>query len=110
MLLNTGGNFMPCDRISTFGVQLEACNANLMFAALQDLGAYPRLRADGHTIDFGNSESIDCATGQAQLSRYHTTEQIKRAYSAAVVKATAKKFGWAPATQNTNQQFVFNRR
>jgi hypothetical protein len=81
-----------------------------MMAALAELGLGPVLQADGHTIRFDSNQSIDCSTGQAQLSRYASVDQLKRAYSAAVVKATAKKFGWTPNQTNTNQQFVFKRR
>ena len=101
---------MPCDSIRLTAVQLEKCNSTLMVAALTDLGLSPCLDSNGHTIYFANSQSIDCATGQAKLSRYLTTEQIKRAYSAAVVKQTARKYGWSPSTKNTNEEFVFNRR
>ena len=101
---------MPCHSIRTTSVQLDKSNVNLMLAALTDLALGPRLHADGHTIWFGRQESIDCTTGAAQLGRYRTVNEIKKAYSAAVVKATAKKFGWQPATTNTNEAFVYNRR
>ena len=101
---------MPCDSIRLTSVQLSQCNAALMVSALTELGLSPCLDSNGHTIYFANSQSIDCATGQAKLSRSLTMEQLKRAYSCAVVKQTAKKFGWAPQANNTNQEFVFNKR
>ena len=48
----------------------------------------------GNTIRFGIRESYDIATGQMQLSWNRSANEIKRAYSAEVVKSQAKKFGW----------------
>lgn len=101
---------MPCDSIRLTGVQLEKCNAKLMCDALIALGYSPNMHPDGHTIVFESGQTIDCATGAAQLGRYLSVNEIKRAYSAAIVKATAKKFGWAPQANNTNEEFVYNRR
>jgi hypothetical protein len=81
-----------------------------MFAALSELKLSPRLLADGHTITFGNSESLNCSTGEAQLGRYRDQAEIKRAYSGAVVKQTAKKFGWQPAGENTITEFIYQKR
>lgn len=101
---------MPCDTIRTTEVQLERCNATLMLAALTSLCLNPLLQADGYCIYFGNNERINCQTGAAALSRWRDQSEIKRAYAAEVVKATAKKYGWQGAAKNTNQQFTYNRR
>lgn len=86
---------MPCDSVRLTGVKLEACSPEHMLAALTDLRLSPQLTSAG-LIYFGNGESIDCKTGEAQLGRFRDVNEIKRAYSGAVVRATAKKFGWSP--------------
>lgn len=103
---------MPCDSVRLTGVKLEACSPEHMLAALTDLRLSPQLTSAG-LICFGNGESIDCKTGQSQLASYRDVNEIKRAYSGAVVKATARKFGWSVAQTKQVEglaQTVYTRR
>jgi hypothetical protein len=73
-------------------VKLEKCNATVMIAALNSLNLAPRLI--GTAVHFGINEYIDAATGQARLNTNRDANEIKRAYSLAVVQQTTKRAGW----------------
>lgn len=87
-------------------VKLEACNADIMFAALQrlKLGPWRDNVQNMHLIFFGNGESIDCDKGQATLATFRDINEIKRNYSAATLEQTAADFGWQ-LTQTEGNQF-----
>ena len=83
---------MPCDTSRLQSVTLEKCDSKTMIAALSDMGLQPIL-AEGK-ISFGRGEWIDCKTGQSQLAWNRTANEIKVAYSKAIVQRTAKALGW----------------
>lgn len=62
-------------------------------AALKEMG-HANATLTGTRVYFGRGEYVDTATGQSQLAPGRDANEIKRAYSAQVVQATAKKFGW----------------
>jgi len=64
----------------------------LLMAALTALNLYPR--QTGQMIYFGQGESYDTRTGQAQLAQGRDANEIKRTYSNEIVKSQARKFGW----------------
>lgn len=105
---------MPCDSIRLTGVQLEKCDPGHMTNGLRSLGLSPWIdQAAPHVIHFGNGEKIDCKTGKGQFGTFRDLNEIKRAYSASIVQATAKKFGWtAQATKQVEglAQTTYTRR
>lgn len=74
---------MPCDTIQTATVDLGKLDPVLLDLAMADLGLTGRY-------------VYDRAIGKITMRGYGqpTEAQIKQAYSAQVVKQTAKKFGW----------------
>lgn len=90
---------MPCDTIQTVGVDLGKVDPGLLTLALTELGLNPQ--KNGNRITFYGG-SYDTTTKTATLSSSRMagtnaeelTAKIKRAYSAEVVKATAKRYGW----------------
>jgi len=105
---------MPCDSIRLTGVQLDKCDPGHMMTALTGLKLSPWIdQATPHVINFGNGESINCKTGKGQFGTLRDLNEIKRAYSGAVVQATARKFGWTPQQVKVvegQQVTTFNRR
>lgn len=88
---------MPCDSIRTNSVDLSSIgriDLKLLAAALNALGLGAAVQTDG-TIQGRN---VYYGGGQLTLSGYTATQikldQVKQAYSAEVVKSTAKRFGW----------------
>ncbi len=98
---------MPCDQSRTIGVSLEKCDATLMHDALAEMGLAPRRH--GSLIYFGRGESIDTATGKAQLSAGRDIASIKQGYSRQVVKATAKRYGWQVKETEQNKFQIIKR-
>lgn len=84
---------MPCNTVSTVQVQLDKANVDLMQAALTALKLRPYRQ--GTALMFGNGEWIDTATGKSALAPTRNPAEIKRAYSAEVVKSQARKYGWS---------------
>lgn len=89
---------MPCDSLRLNSVDLSALgriDPNLLVLAFQALGLGGRLSADKSRIDLNNG-SYTFATGKLDTyARWnHSLDEVKQAYSAEVVKATAKRFGW----------------
>jgi hypothetical protein len=73
-------------------VNLGNVNFDLLVKALDDLGLNPRIQ--NHMIYFGNGESFNNETKEVRVRQTTDVAQIKRAYSAQVVKTQAKKYGW----------------
>ncbi len=91
---------MPCDTISTVTVQFnQKTDRALLVAALTSLGKNPYV--SGENVTFSEGTYVG-RTGEIQwrANRYSPqdfnakTAEIKRAYSAEVVKGQAKKYGW----------------
>lgn len=78
-----------------------------MMHALTNLALNPVQRGD--VIYFGNGESINVKTGQAQLSPNRTAAQIKQAYSTAILQRTAKARGWTLKQTAPNKFQVIKR-
>lgn len=93
---------MPCNSVRTMTVTLEKCNVDTMTEALRSLALCPEGTADKSIICFGNGEYINCATGEAKLAWNRNANEIKQAYSRAIVQR-AQKAGWI-VKQNPNNQ------
>lgn len=85
---------MPCDSRKTIEVELKACNKVLMFDALTELKLRPLKLTNSTVIEFGNGEFIDCATGKATLGTFRSVNEIRQAYSRAVIRHTADRNRW----------------
>ena len=86
---------MPCwtqtETLVLFGEQTDP---KLIHAALTEMGLNPRI--SGSFIEF-NTGSYNKATHSFTFrgaSGERHSEEIKQAYSAEVIKAQAKRFGW----------------
>lgn len=88
---------MPCWTVSTVEVAVEKMNPELLMAALTALKLDP-FQTVGR-ITFGSGSTYDIVTGRMILKTTRDvttlTKEIKRAYSAEVVKSQAKKYGWS---------------
>lgn len=85
---------MPCDTMQVSGVDLGKVDPPLLIQALQAMGQVPSQQ--GEWIRF-NQGTYNTRTKECNVRRYGAeqfTAQVKRAYSAEVVKSTAKRFGW----------------
>lgn len=91
---------MPCDTISTVTVQFnQKTDQTLLVAALNALKLNPH--AAGQDIVFRDGQYV-AATGEIRWTQTAwnrqdwnaKTAEIKRAYSAEVVKSQARRFGW----------------
>jgi hypothetical protein len=82
---------MPCFTIQTSTVELGKVQADLLHAALAGLGLNPLTLPTG--IRFAGG-FYDKATGKMTGTNLPAVNEVKRAYSAQVVQASAKKFGW----------------
>lgn len=87
---------MPCDSLKTVQVSFgPQTNHDRIADALQMMGLNPvrngqYIRFNQGTYDTkSNTLSLTMSSGQEER-----TSDIKRAYSASVVKAQAKRFGW----------------
>jgi hypothetical protein len=84
---------MPCDTISTYQVKLQdSTDLDLLTKALEALNLNPRRQ--GHIIRFGAGESFNKATGEVRVRNVESVAEIKKAYSAELIKSQAKRFGW----------------
>ena len=87
---------MPCDQIRQTSVDLSALgkiDLGLLAAAFRDLGLGGEVQM-GKVISLDRG-SYDAVTGKLQVYGIAPSmDTIKRAYSAQVVKVTAKRFGW----------------
>ena len=91
---------MPCDTISTVSVKFnQKTDQALLVAALTTMGLSPCVHSEGITFKDG---AYIAATGEIQWRQTYwnrqnwdaKTAEIKRAYSAEVVKSQARRFGW----------------
>lgn len=85
----------PCETVQTTNVELGKVNKELMIAALRSMGLNP---VEQGLAVFFNGGTYHWKIGGITLSGYDVekrTAELKRAYSAEVVKSQAKKFGWA---------------
>ena len=98
---------MPCDQIRVSTVNIGKLNPEPLIAALTTLGLTPI--HSGNMIRFGRGESYDIATGTMKIGVRYSTNEIKQAYSAEVVKSQAKKFGWKLTEDGPNQYTAIRR-
>jgi len=98
---------MPCDTVRTIAVDFGKCNQTTLLAALteQRLGPW----TEGGLIYFGNGEWINTATGESRLASMRNVSELRAAYSTAVMKQTATRFGWKLKQTGPNQ-YVTQRR
>jgi len=106
---------MPCDSVITTSVELKinAENKDFLLAALKSLGY--AVQSGTNIIRFTTREGMtgtilsDGKLTVTSNSRYRTADTfdvnpIKRAYSRAVVEATAQQYGWT-ITQTADFEF-----
>lgn len=86
------GWLIPCDTIQTVGVKLAIADLDTLERALRTMGGY--VARSGEVIYFGRGESFNKVTGELRVTSQDRAALIKRAYSAEIVKAQAKRFGW----------------
>jgi len=98
---------MPCNTTQVSTVEIGKLNPELLVAALAAMKLAPR--QSGAVIYFGNRESYNTETGKMQMAWNRSANEIKRAYSAEVVKSQAKKFGWQ-LTETGPYQYQVTRR
>ena len=84
---------MPCNTVQTMSVLLSPkTDGDLLHSALSALGMSPVRTGD--MIFFGTRESFNVKTGELRVRSTTSVADIKRAYSAEIVKGQAKKYGW----------------
>ena len=83
---------MPCDSVITVSLELKGADLDLLKKALEATGE----RVYGATKDqiswYGGE--YDRRTGVIKVKNEASGKLIKKAYSAEIVKAQAKRFGW----------------
>lgn len=86
---------MPCFTVSTIGVVLKVADMDLLEKALRALYGVEVVRMGKDRIRFGrNGESFDKDNQELRVKTQDEAAKIKQAYSAEIVKAQAKKYGW----------------
>ena len=91
---------MPCDSIILNQVHLGLSDPAILAEALKDLGA---LQAQNDPLSFSldgqgyriNRQTGDLESYAGQEQTGATADRIKQAYSKAVVKKAASRFGWS---------------
>lgn len=83
---------MPCDAVVLNRVDLPKTNEALRIKALQALGAR-LLRADGTSFSY-QGQTYTIINGQLVGPDVSVADKLKRAYSAEVLKYSAKRAGW----------------
>jgi hypothetical protein len=85
---------MPCDTITTVSVALGKVDMVLLEKALNVLYPNSVYRSGPEMIRFGINEYYDKQAQSLAVRTQDQVAQIKRAYSAEVVKSQARKYGW----------------
>lgn len=102
---------MPCDTISQVGVAFGPnTDKKLIHAALQDMGLSPV--ETGSYINF-NTGSYNTKTNEFTFrgaSGQRHADEIKQAYSAAVVRSQAQRFGWTLKAGKEKYQYTVSKR
>jgi hypothetical protein len=101
---------MPCDSISTVDIDADKMDAQHVKRALEAMGLNPRrTRPDIYDHNKGEYNHV---TGEATwrtsaMRRDQTPDQLtaelKRAYSAEIVKSQAQRYGWTLRTSATDR-------
>lgn len=99
---------MPCDTRRTMTVDLNKCDALTMMDALNELKLRPMLQSG--LIRFGYREWIDTKTGRSELTTLRDVNEIKQAYSRAVIRRSAKQYGWKIKQGSNQNQLELQRR
>lgn len=104
---------MPCNTVSETLVDLGKTDPDLIHASLKEMGLSPN--RNGNIIYFsGGYFEVDTEkqnhriTWRVSNAEERTTE-LKRQYSAEVVKSQAKRFGWQ-LTQKSRFEFEVTKR
>lgn len=90
---------MPCDTIQLSQVEFLATStdANLLAKGLKTAGFNVMVYADSHTVSFskgGRRGTYNSQTGELEIPQSWDSNEIKRAYSQAVVSYAAEQYGW----------------
>lgn len=83
---------MPCNTITQVRLELQNANIDLLKKALEGLGKLPV--KDGEKRLYWQGGNYNKDTGKLTVLDQKFGETVKRAYSAEIVKAQAKRFGW----------------
>ena len=101
---------MPCDQVRTTTLALGKVDAGMMKAALQALG-FTRIELHAERLSFSHGTRscagrLDLRTGRLTMTGNQplAENEVRRAYSTEVVRATARRFGWT-LTQTAAGQF-----
>ena len=106
---------MPCWTIKKTTVNVSAMNLTTLAEGLKAAGFDVRQETDSLVFArawsyryhrYANSEIIIEGTEAVE----ELTQEVKRAYSAQVVRQTAKQFGWNVQVKPQTNQFVIHRR
>ena len=101
---------MPCDTVNTVSLNLDKTDFETMLRALEALGKSPQVQGD--KIHFtGRSGYGWTYTRGGQLDMRGTRtnyddeiNEIKRGYSAEIIRGQAKKFGWQVTPQESQDR------
>ena len=101
---------MPCNTVQTTTVNLQNANLDMLAEAVAALGGQS-IREERGVLYFNDAWGYPAtiANGEVTATRAFDASQLKRAYSAVVVKKAAKTFGWT-FTQTKQGVAQFTRR
>ena len=101
---------MPCDSISTVDVEAGKMDAQHVKRALETMGLNPRhTRAGIYDHDKGEYNHVTGAATwrtsamQSDQNPDELTAELKRAYSAEIIKSQAQRYGWTLRTSATDR-------
>jgi hypothetical protein len=101
---------MPCDTVQETVVDLSKSDPGIIEAALRSMGH--SVTKSGMYLRFDQGR-FNTKTGELTLDGYtdagEFTKELKRSYSAEVVKSQAKRFGWQ-LQQKSKYEFVVQKR
>lgn len=86
---------MPCWTVNSVEVAVEKMNPELLMAALESMRLNPFQTVGQISFDLGSYNiALGTFTLRTSSTAQRNVKEIKRAYSAEVVKSTAKKHNW----------------
>lgn len=103
---------MPCNKIITNLVEIQAANLELLTKALETLieqGVIPRYRLGGERVKEQAERIIRQGAIRLPAGQEYQADLIKREYSRQAVLAASRKLGWQ-VKQKTPQKLTVTRR
>ena len=107
---------MPCWTIKKTVVDVGKMNVEILTAGLKAAGFFIGSTQQGMLTFAGQigEHKYEIATGKLLIDPRQNAEaltaEVKRAYSAQVVRQTANRFGWKLSSKPNTNQFVAQRR